>query len=144
MMTTLGCLNWAMVTASCRNFTLSLDEDPSLRVFMATGTFPDSASHVPWSTLPNWPEPRCRTKLCQRILLITKDPSWILGYWLEGRFQKKIKGSSFVGVAATPLKPLPIASCYRVKQRGTSYRVLDMYIWNLLSNSLTIWSCFKS
>ena len=46
----------------------------------------------------------------------------------QGRFQKKIKGSSFVGVAATPLKPLPIASCYRVKQRGTSYRVLDMYM----------------
>ena len=29
----------------------------------------------------------------------------------QGRFQKEIKGSSFVGVAATPLKPLP--SCYR-------------------------------
>ena len=33
-----------------------------------------------------------------------------------GRFQKKIKGSSSVGVAATPLKPL--SSCYRVKRRG--------------------------
>ena len=34
----------------------------------------------------------------------------------QGRFQKKIKGGSFVGVAATPLKPLP--SCYRLKRRG--------------------------
>ena len=34
----------------------------------------------------------------------------------RGGFRKKIKGSSFVGVAATPLKPLP--SCYRVKQKG--------------------------
>ena len=34
---------------------------------------------------------------------------------IQGRFQKKIKGSSFMGVAATPLKPLP--SCYRVKRR---------------------------
>ena len=33
----------------------------------------------------------------------------------QGRFQKEIKGSSFVGVAATPLKPLP--SYYRVKRR---------------------------
>ena len=33
----------------------------------------------------------------------------------QGRFQKKIKGSSSMGVAATPLKPLP--SCYRVKRR---------------------------
>ena len=40
--------------------------------------------------------------------------------------QKKIKDSSFVGVAATPLKPLP--SCYRVKWKGTSYRVLDMHV----------------
>ena len=37
-------------------------------------------------------------------------------YTKQGRFQKKIKGSSFVGVAATPLKPHP--SCYRVKRRG--------------------------
>ena len=28
----------------------------------------------------------------------------------QGRFQKKIKGSSFVGVAATPLKP-KVLSC---------------------------------
>ena len=39
---------------------------------------------------------------------------------------EKIKGSSFVGVAATPLNSLP--SCYCVKQRGTSYRVLDMHV----------------
>ena len=33
----------------------------------------------------------------------------------QGRFQKNVKGSSFMGVAATPLKPLP--SCYHVKRR---------------------------
>ena len=46
-------------------------------------------------------------------------------YKKQGRFQKKIKGSSFVGVAATPLKPLP--SFYRVKWRG-AHRVLDMHV----------------
>ena len=35
---------------------------------------------------------------------------------LQGRFQKKIKGSSSVGEAATP--PMPFPSCYRVKRRG--------------------------
>ena len=34
----------------------------------------------------------------------------------KGRFQKINKGSSFVGVASTPLKHLP--SCYHVKWRG--------------------------
>ena len=43
-----------------------------------------------------------------------------------GAVPEKIKGSSSMGVAATPLKPLP--SCYRVKRRGTSYRVLDMHV----------------
>ena len=45
-------------------------------------------------------------------------------YW--GAVPEKIKGNSFVGVAATTLKPLP--SCYRVKWRGTSYRVVDMHM----------------
>ena len=59
---------------------------------------------------------------------------------MQGRFQKKIKGSSFVGVAATPLKPLP--SCYSRRDRVLlcrllyplfylehySYRVLDMHV----------------
>ena len=39
-----------------------------------------------------------------------------ISYMVQGRFQEKIKGSSFVGMAATPLKSLP--SCYRVKRRG--------------------------
>ena len=35
---------------------------------------------------------------------------------ISGAVLEKIKGNSFVGMAATPLKPLP--SCYRVKRRG--------------------------
>ena len=44
--------------------------------------------------------------------------SWVQwgGGGYRGGSRKKIKGSSFVGVVATPLKFLP--SCYRVKRRG--------------------------
>ena len=42
----------------------------------------------------------------------------------QGRFQKKIKGSSFVGVAGKPLKLAPpkLLSC-EADPGGTSYRV---------------------
>ena len=53
MMTTLGCLNWAMITASWRKRTLSFLEEPSFRVFKATDTFPDSVSQIPSDTVPN-------------------------------------------------------------------------------------------
>lgn len=56
---TLGCLNWAMMAASWRNLTLSSELAPDFRVLMATCTeFPGDGVHVPWSTVPNCPEPR--------------------------------------------------------------------------------------
>ena len=66
--------------------------------------------------------------IIKHLLGVKHHPFPSCGYRHTGAVPEKIKGSSFVGVAATPLKPLPIASCYRVKRRGTSYRVLDMYM----------------
>ena len=70
-------------------------------------------------------EPSVTSKLCPHTALshsrdIASGPTTVE----QGRFQKKIKGSSFVGMAATPLKALP--SCYRVKR--TNYRVLDIHV----------------
>ena len=61
--TTLGCENCAMMTASCRNFTLSFSEAPGLSVLIATSFEPKGESHTPFSTVPNWPEPRWPTSL---------------------------------------------------------------------------------
>ena len=57
--TTLGCVNCAMMAASWRNFTLSVLDDPSLRIFSATGMLLAPFFHKPCSTEPNCPDPRC-------------------------------------------------------------------------------------
>ena len=65
--TTLGCLNWPLMAASCRNLTLSSCEALDCSVFTATSTVPAGDCHIPLFTVPNWPEPRCSVILKKRF-----------------------------------------------------------------------------
>ena len=57
-LTMLGCLNWPLMAASCRNLSLSSSLDSGLRVLIATSTGePPPASHFPRFTTPNCPDP---------------------------------------------------------------------------------------
>jgi len=56
--TTLGCLNWPLMAASCRNFTLSASDVPPFSILIATSSCPISDCHLPLFTTPNWPDPR--------------------------------------------------------------------------------------
>ena len=67
IMTTLGSLNWPMMDASWRNFTLSSPPAPSLRVLTATSTSPSGPCHTPLHTSPNWPEPSLDSSLTRQI-----------------------------------------------------------------------------
>ena len=79
MVTTLGCLNWPMMAASCRNLILSCSSDPSFSVFTATSTSsPVVECHTPRCTLPNWPEPRKLPSLVDRIVVINYFKATIL------------------------------------------------------------------
>ena len=56
-LTTLGCQNCPLMAASCRNFTVSSSVEPSLSILTATSLELPGRSHVPFITVPNWPEP---------------------------------------------------------------------------------------
>ena len=55
--TMLGCLNWPLMAASCRNLTVSFSEVPSCSTFTATSTHAFPSCHTPLFTVPNCPEP---------------------------------------------------------------------------------------
>ena len=57
----------------------------------------------------------CQGQLKGRISSSASVCVCVAGGGVAGAVPEKNKGSSFVGVGVTPLKPLP--SCYRVKQR---------------------------
>lgn len=64
--TTLGCLNCAMIAASCRSLTLSVSRELIGSDLTATSCTPLLFFQMALSTSPNWPAPRWAARLmCQ-------------------------------------------------------------------------------
>ena len=69
--TTLGCLNWAMMAASWRNLIRSASLASCLRVLIATCTVCSGRFQLPSSTVPNCPEPSFFPNLQNRKMTVS-------------------------------------------------------------------------
>ena len=56
--TMLGCLNWPMMAASCRNLIVSSPVGFGCNILTATSLLPLEACQIPLFTVPNCPDPK--------------------------------------------------------------------------------------
>lgn len=87
----LGCLNCPMMTASCRNFTLSSSVNPPSRDFTATST-PGLLLDVTGLQTPRFTVPNCPLPRNSRSLQKNKEHSYQCKQWASGLRRNDVKG----------------------------------------------------
>ena len=126
--TTLGCLNCAIIAASCRNLTLSSCSVPELRVLMATSIGGALLFfHTPMLTSPKWPFPMWFLILYKTGLILHLFP---LHLRLHGFVLSDLCWSSvwYVRYAFIPCCCLTLLYCYYCFTYVYIMKVID---WSL-------------
>ena len=65
----LGCLNWPMIAASCRNMMVSWLAGFDCNILTATSLSPPGVFQTPLFTVPNFPDPKCSVALHEAIIM---------------------------------------------------------------------------